>query len=103
MSKSRKMKKSRVPEFKSYQEEAKFWDTHDTEEFADEWEEVKVKFARPLKMTFSIRLDPKTINKMDKIAEEKGVGPTTLARMWILEKLKETEREYSRPLTGKKR
>lgn len=103
MSKPRKIRKSRIPKFKSYKEEAGFWDTHDTEKFADEWEEVKVKVARPLKMTFSLRLDSKTISKMDKIAEEQGIGPTTLARMWILEKLRETESTYSKLLTKKKK
>ncbi|RJS82250.1 hypothetical protein CW713_05345 [Methanophagales archaeon] len=38
-----------IPIFKSVEEEAEFWDTHDTEEFADEFEPVEVKFARPLK------------------------------------------------------
>jgi len=45
---SRRETNSRIPKFSSYEEEAEFWDTHDTEEFADELEEVEVKFHPPL-------------------------------------------------------
>lgn len=38
-----------LPRFKSIEEEAEFWDTHDTEEFAEEFEAVEVTFSRPLK------------------------------------------------------
>lgn len=57
------MERGKEPIFKSIEEEAEFWDTHDTEEFADEFEPVEVKFARPLKL---------------------------LIRSWVLEHLKKT-------------
>ena len=36
--------KSRIPHFNSIEEEAEFWDTHDSTEFEDEWEEVTEDF-----------------------------------------------------------
>lgn len=79
--------KKHIPDFESYEEEADFWDTHDSTEF--EWEPVEVKVSRPLKVTFAIRLDPQTVEKLREVAAGMGTGPTTLARMWILEKLRE--------------
>ena len=79
--------KKHIPDFESYEEEAKFWDIHDSTEF--EWEPVEVKVSRPLKVTFAIRLDPQTVEKLREVAASMGIGPTTLARMWILEKLRE--------------
>jgi hypothetical protein len=35
----------KIPRFKSRQEEAEFWDTHDTTEFEDEFVEVHIKVA----------------------------------------------------------
>ena len=35
-----KPSKSRIPEFKSIEEEAEFWDTHSTADFEDEFEDV---------------------------------------------------------------
>jgi len=80
----------RIPKFKSIQEEAEFWDTHDTGDFADEFRPVKVKFAKNLSSALSIRLDSKTLEDLRKQAAKKGIGPTTLARMWILEHLEAT-------------
>lgn len=82
-------KKSRIPEFSSLEEEAEFWDTHDTTEFEDEFHPVQVRFAKNLSEGFKVRFDPETATKLREIASEQGVGPTTLIRMWILEHLRQ--------------
>lgn len=82
-----KQKKSRIPEFKSIKEETKFWDTHDTMDFKDEFKPVKVSFAKNLSQGLTIRLDLNTLAKLRLQAKEKGIGPTTLIRMWVLERL----------------
>jgi hypothetical protein len=51
-------KKSLVPEFKSYAEEAEFWDTHDITEFEDETHPVEVRFVRPSSESVQVLLDP---------------------------------------------
>jgi predicted DNA binding CopG/RHH family protein len=91
MTDEEKEKKSRIPEFKSIEEEAEFWDTHDFTDYLDEFRPVKVRFARNLSEGITIRLDPETLAKLRALAHEKGIGPTTLVRMWILERLKEDE------------
>jgi len=79
--------KEPIPEFKSRQEEAEFWDTHDLADYWDEFKPVKVRFARNLSEGITIRFDPETLAKLREQARKKGMGPTTLARMWILEHL----------------
>ena len=80
-------KKSRIPDFKSRQEMAQWWDTHDLADYQDEFKTVEAKFAKNLSEGITIRLDPKTLNKLRSQAHKKGIGPTTLARMWIKENL----------------
>lgn len=80
--------KSRIPDFKSYEEEARWWETHSLADYQDEFETVKVRFAKNLSEGITIRFDKPTLNKLRDIARDKGLGPTTLARMWILEHLK---------------
>jgi predicted DNA binding CopG/RHH family protein len=80
--------KSRIPEFKNIEEEAEFWDTHDTTDFEEEFRPIKVRFAKNLSHGLTIRLDPKTLEKLRREANEKGIGPTTLVRMWVLEHLR---------------
>jgi len=82
--------KSRIPRFKSIEEEAEFWDTHDTTEFEDEFVEVKRVFvARPLIHTLAVRMDARTIDRLAVVGRKKGMGPSTLARMWLLERLED--------------
>lgn len=79
--------KSRIPEFASRQEEADWWDTHDLADYQDEFKTVRAKFAKNLSQGLTIRLDEKTLTELRTVAHRKGVGPTTLARMWIVEHL----------------
>jgi len=78
--------RKKIPRFKSREEEAEFWDTHSPLEYGD-WEEVELKVARPLIHTLAVRLDARTIDRLAAAARKKGLGPSTLARMWLLENL----------------
>lgn len=79
---------SRIPTFASREEEAEFWDTHDMTDYWDELKPVKLKVAKNLSRGITIRFDEETLEKLRRHAYEKGIGPTTLARMWILEHLR---------------
>ena len=81
-------RKSRIPEFSSYNEEAKWWETHNLVDYQDEFKTVKARFAKNLSEGLHIRLDPDALIELRNEAKEKGIGPTTLARMWILEQLR---------------
>ena len=91
MSEQSEPRKSRIPDFSNVDEEAEFWDTHDTTEFEDEFKPVQVRFAKNLSEGFKVRFDPETARKIREYAHEQGIGPTTLIRMWILEHLRELE------------
>ena len=56
------------------------------------WEEtdevVEVAVKRPLDKVIPVRLPSEKWEQLRREARELGVGPTTLARMWILEKLR---------------
>ena len=79
---------SRIPEFASREEEAAFWDTHDIADYQDELKPVRARFAKNLSEGITIRLDPETLAELRARAKEQGIGPTTLARMWILQHLR---------------
>ena len=81
--------KPRIPEFASRAEEAAFWETHSMANYWDDLKPVRVRFAKNLSQGITIRFDPPTLDKLRRQAQQKGIGPTTLARMWILEHLAE--------------
>lgn len=52
-------------------------------------EVVQVDLKRPLDKVVPVRLSSDNWAALRREASELGIGPTTLARMWILEKLRE--------------
>jgi len=75
--------------FKNREKEAKFWEEN-VDEAIKNSKPIKVGFARNLSETINIRLDSKTLAIVKSKAEEKGLGPTQLIRMWILERINKT-------------
>jgi hypothetical protein len=62
-------------------------------EEGEAWEEtdevVEMEVKRPLNKVIPVRLPSEKWEELRREARELGVGPTTLARMWILEKLRQ--------------
>jgi predicted DNA binding CopG/RHH family protein len=80
-------KREPIPAFASREEEAEFWDTHDLADYWDEFKPVQVRFAKNLSRGITVRFDDESLTKLREEAHAKGVGPTTLVRMWVLERL----------------
>ena len=79
---------SRIPQFETLEEEAAFWDTHDTTEFEDEFEALEVSFARPLlRRGLTVPLNTQTIEQLGRLAAEQKTDPAALARIWIMDRL----------------
>jgi hypothetical protein len=62
-------------------------------EQGDAWEEsaevVPVEVKKPLDKVIPVRLPSDKWEQIRQEARDLGVGPTTLARMWILERLRQ--------------
>ena len=70
-------------------EEAKFWDSHSFTDFKDELEDVDIVFElhKPKEETLVLRLQKNMKDRLTLIAKSRGVNVSTLARMWLMEKL----------------
>jgi predicted DNA binding CopG/RHH family protein len=78
----------KAPKFKSLKEERKFWDTHDSTAYHDDFKITKnVVFVRPKKEVISLRLEPKFIRRLRELADKEGLPPTTYARMLIVKSI----------------
>ena len=62
-------------------------------EQCDAWDEgdevVRVEVKKPLDKVIPVRLTSEKWEELRREARELGIGPTTLARMWILERLRQ--------------
>ena len=105
-----KKNQKKLPDFDkmTYEEEAHWWETHDLEEYKDEFVESgpfqvepsalnapkelkelsKKLVALNLEDAIRVRLTVKDKQKLKMISNQMGIGMATLVRMWILEKLR---------------
>jgi hypothetical protein len=88
----------RLPKFKSYEEEAEFWDTHDAIDLTPldpkELRELdKERTPMPPQPTLSrhlnIRVDESTYAAVEARARELGIGPSSLVRIWVRDRLRQ--------------
>ncbi|OGG13639.1 hypothetical protein A2773_06210 [Candidatus Gottesmanbacteria bacterium RIFCSPHIGHO2_01_FULL_39_10] len=79
-----------IKPFKTLEEEAEFWDTHDTSPLFDNPKTPIL--SLPLieskkEAMMAIRLPKSSKEDMKRIARTYGLNISTLARMWLIEKL----------------
>ena len=90
------MKKSKIPTFRTDQEERQFWQQHSFEEFADELQELDVLIQPTRTEQIALRLRKEDVEALRAVAKEKGVGHTTLARniveQWVAHWRRRTRR-----------
>lgn len=79
-----------MPPFKTLDEEADFWDTHDLSLL---FKNPKTPLSElPLiedekEEALTIRLQKSIKAKLKRVARQKGIDTSTLSRMWLIEKL----------------
>lgn len=78
------MKKHFVPQFKTEDQEAEYWETHSPLDVAADPEAQKVIARRKKNWPITIRLDSKTRSKLNRLAVNKGLGPSTFARLALI-------------------
>jgi hypothetical protein len=91
------MHPSRIPEFASLEEEATFWDTHDTTAFEDEFHPVNVIFEEHLSdalpsKKIAIRLDAETDRQLTVLAQQQGLRKPSLVRSVVQNYLRDRHR-----------
>lgn len=88
----KKKVKTKIPEFKNREEEAKFWETHSLADYWNEFEPVDliVQLQKPKEETLILRLQKDLKEKLAIAARAKGLRVSTLARLWLMEKIQST-------------
>ena len=82
--------KSSVSEAASYKEIGEFWDSHDVADFWDTTREVSFEVDIESEVTY-YAIDKTLSEKIQAIAQKRGVTADTLINLWVQEKLHEQE------------
>ncbi|MEW5767620.1 MAG: CopG family antitoxin [bacterium] len=84
-----KMKKLQIPEFKTYEEEAVFWDNLDSADFMEddgEW----FRFETPNKRAIRIAILPEVADELIRRAHTQRVSVETLVNFLLVEHIRES-------------
>lgn len=76
--------KELIPQFETEEQEAEYWDTHSPLDIAVEPKVQKVRVRGVKDRPITIRLDSESRLKLNKLAAERGVGPSTFARSILM-------------------
>ncbi len=83
--------RSSLSKAKSYTEIGDFWDSHDLSAFWDQTKEVEFEVDIQSEITY-YSLDKKLAEKVQLIAQRRGVSADTIINLWVQEKLQEQNR-----------
>ncbi len=85
----------KIPEFKTYEEEAEYWDNLDTAPFMEDdgdW----FQFDTPVKRAIRVAILPDVATELAQRAHTQGVSIETLVNVLLIEQLRGTATSHSR-------
>jgi len=81
---------AKIPQFKTLEEAAEFWDTHDFEDYIDDTEPVTITVKTPRrKKTLTVPLDAKVYEQIKALAAKRGVRAEKMVSLWLKDKAME--------------
>lgn len=80
--------RGRIPSFSSIEEEAEWWDTHDSAEYDEEFVPAERVRTSDREGLITLQLGPGDLKELDRRADQMGIKPPTLVRMWVEDRLK---------------
>ena len=81
-----------IPQFETEEQEAEYWDTHSPLDLVAEPEVQRVRVRGAKDRPITIRLDRESRLKLDKLAAEQGLGPSTFARLILVSAIERREK-----------
>lgn len=89
MAKVKTKNNKRLPDMTDWSDQQihEFWKSHDSADYWEETESVKVTAIRRRKRIVPVQLDEQDVISLKKLARRLGIAPTALIQCWIKEKL----------------
>ena len=84
-------KMKRIPRFKTEKEEREFWRTHDSSEYLEWNDSIKITLAKlkPSTKTISLRLPESMIEELKILANKHDIPYQSLLKVFLAERLEE--------------
>jgi Protein of unknown function (DUF3680). len=78
------VEKELISQFETEEQEAEYWDSHSPLDLAAKPETQKVRVRDVKDRPITVRLDSESRSKLDRLAAEQGLGPSSFARLILM-------------------
>jgi hypothetical protein len=78
------VKKELIPQFETEEQEAEYWNSHSPLDLVAKPRAQKVRVRGAKDRPITVRLDSQSRSKLDKLAAEQGLGPSSFARRILM-------------------
>lgn len=82
-----------IPEFKSYEEMADFWDTHSLADYWDQTEPAEFEFSPKARRHYFVSVDRDLLSRVQRVAWIRGLSTESLVNLLLEQRLHEIEFE----------
>jgi len=80
-----------IPELKSYEEMAEFWDTHSLADYWDQTEPAEFEFSPHARRSYMVSLDRNLLLRLQPVAHKRGLSIESIVNLLIEQRLREIE------------
>ena len=81
----------KIPEMKSYEEMAEFWDTHSLADYWDETEPAEFEISPDARRRYLVVVDPDVLSRVQRVARNRGLSTESLVNLLLEQRLREVE------------
>jgi len=84
-----KIEDKEIPDFKSYEEMAEFWDTHSLADYWDQTEPAEFEVSTQLRRRYLVPVDRDILGRVQQAARARGVSTESLVNLLLEQRLHE--------------
>ncbi|UCH95124.1 MAG: hypothetical protein JSV88_33425 [Candidatus Aminicenantes bacterium] len=84
-------KDKRIPDFKSYEEMAEFWDTHDLVDYWEQTEPAEFEISPQARRRYLVSVDRNLLLRIQKMAQIRGITTESLVNIFLEQHVHEIE------------
>ena len=85
----------KIPEFKSYEEMADFWDTHSLADYWDQTEPAEFEISKDVRRRYVVSVDRELLTRVQRVARTRGLSTESLVNLLLEQRLHELETHVS--------
>ena len=86
-----------IPEFKSYEEMADFWDRQSLADFWDQTEPAEFEISEQARRRYLVGIDRELLNRVQRLARIRGLSTESLLNLLLEQRLNAIEVPTSQP------